>query len=103
LDMLFRPNKERWIVHATKVVKLGLATVQGAATGTSDNGSFSVPFQFSFGKHLGKCKFEDSGTIPTNKNLWLVFTAAKADGSDGDANSDYAEFHYVTSWNYTDA
>lgn len=103
LDMLLRPNKERWIVHATKTVKVGFANVQGAATGTSDNSSFSAYFQFNFGKHLGKLKFEDEGSIATNKNLWLVFTAAKADGSSGNFSSDYAEFHYVSSIVYQDA
>lgn len=103
LDMLFRINKERWTLHASKTVKLGFANVQGLATGTSDNSPFSVPFQFNFGKHLGRLKFEDGATIPTNKNVWLIYSAAKADGSAGSATADYAELHYVTSWNYTDA
>lgn len=103
LDMLLRPNKERWQVHATKVVKLGLANMPSSATGLSDNGSFSAPYQFSFGKHLRKLKFEDSGTTPTNKNLWLVFSCAYADGSSGGSTSEFAETHYVISWNYTDA
>jgi len=102
LDMLFRVNKERWVVHATKTIKLGLATVQGAATGTSDNSPFSAPFQFNFGKHLGRLKYEDGATIPTNKNCWLVYSCARADGTVGTATADFAELHYVTSWNFID-
>jgi len=103
LDMLFRINKERWTLHATKTLKLGFANVPGLATGISDNSPFSAPFQFNFGKHLGRLKFEDGATIPTNKNCWIVFTAAKADGSAGSSTADFAEFHFVTSWNFTDA
>lgn len=104
LDMLFRINKERWVLHATKTVKLGFANVQpAAATGISDNSPFSAPFQFNFGKLLGKLKYEDSGTTPTNKNMWLVYSCARADGTSGNSSSDFAEIHYVQSYVYTDA
>jgi len=106
LDMLFRINKERWTLHASKTVKIGFSTIRTAdagASGTADNSPFSVPFSFNIGKHLGRLKFEDAGNIPTNKNLWIVYSCANADGTVGSAVETPAEIHYVYNWNYTDA
>ena len=63
LDMCFKVNKDHWTVHATKTVKLGLTSLPATATaGYFDNGSFSLPFTFNFGKYFkSMLKYSDDG------------------------------------------
>jgi len=98
LDMLFAPNKELWKIHATKTIKLGLATNNN---GVADNGSFSQRFSFQVGKHLGTLKYNDGATQPTNRSLFCVFQAVYPDGSSTSVQA--AEYHYNYIVDYEDA
>jgi len=101
LDLLLTLNKDAYTIHATKQFKLGLTNNPSNVTVGSDNSSFSQKFSFSYGKHLGKLKYDDTSTIATNKNLFLAFQAVYPDGST--AAISVAEHHWVTRIEYTDA
>lgn len=106
LDTLLSPNKDAWVIHATKTVELG-ATYASAtgAVGTSgyfDNSKMTMPFYFSYGKKFrGEIKYNDATTIPTNRNLFLIFQAVYADGSF--LGTQIAEYHYTCRVEYEDA
>lgn len=102
LDMLLTPNKEVWKIHATKQFQLGLTNNPSNPTVGSDNSKFSHKFSFSFAKHLGKLKWDDStSNIVTNRNLFLVFQPVYPDGST--AAISVAEYHHNTRIDYHDA
>lgn len=106
LDIDFSPNKDVWIVHSTKTVKLGAGYVTSAGSPVSggsyfDNSPMSVPFQFNYGKKCGTLKYDESITNATNKNMFLVFQVVPANGDGGSLNN-MAEFHYTTRVEYED-
>jgi len=106
LDIDFSPNKDAWIIHATKTVKIGAGyTAMGTVVTTGayfDNSPMSVPFYFNYGKKLSTLKYDETITSPTNKNMFLVFQAVAADGSSGLTTYNQAEFHYTTRVEYED-
>lgn len=101
LDMLLTPNKDVWKIHATKQFQLGLTNNPSNPTVGSDNSKFSQKFSFSYAKHLGKLKWDDTAAHPTNKNLFLVFQPVYPDGST--AAISVAEYHYNVRIDYHDA
>lgn len=106
LDIDFSTNKDMWVVHYTKTIKLGAGYVLSATSPVSggsffDNSSMSLPFQFNFGKKINGLKYEESITSPTNKNMFLVFQVVSADGAAAGGQV-MAEFHYTTRVEYED-
>ena len=102
LDMCLKNNRDYWTIYKTKTLQLtnnNIAVSGGAAFGGS--GRFSIPFSFNFVKHVGKLKYNDSTTIPNNKELFLVFQAVNSDGSLSAVS--LCEQHSVTEWEYEDA
>jgi len=104
LDIDLTPNKDSWVIHYTKTVRLGV----GYATGTTvptisyfDNSPMSAAFQFNFGKKLSTLKYDELVTSPTNKCMWLAFQCVNADGSNATGQVQ-AEFHYTTRVEYED-
>jgi len=61
----------------------------------------SVPFSFSYGKHCKTLKFDDSGPVPTNRNMFIVFQAVSANGASGGGYIP-AEYHYTNRVDYED-
>lgn len=106
LDMDLPVSKDNWIVHTSKTIKLGVGAITSVGpVGTNGyyegSSSFSVPFYFNIGKYLKKIKYDDNNNFPTNKNMFIVFQAVPANGSNG-GNQIPAEFHYTTRITYED-
>ncbi len=105
LDIDFTTNKDAWIVHATKTVKIGAGSYVSTGPISQyaylDNSPMSVPFAFSYGKNLKTLKYDDSGPIPTNRNMFIVFQAVPANGATAGGYIP-AEFHYTTRVEYED-
>lgn len=88
LDMCLSVNKQNFVIHKVKTVRLESGATQGstyynsAGGSCGGNGRFSAPFSFDVTKHLGKLKFDDTSPVsPTNKNLFLAFQAVYCDGT----------------------
>lgn len=98
LDLTLPNNRESWVVHYTKIIKLGLGsgtnTYLSTQVSVNDNSSFTGSFQFNWGR---KCrsvlKYQDSVATPTNRNMWLIMTAVSADGEGTTITG--AEYHYT--------
>jgi len=107
LDMELTNNKDSWVVYKTRTMKLGGTSYQtgGLASQPSlatDMSNYSLPFYFSYGKHLRrKLRFNDGSTAPSNANMFLVFQVVYADGSSTALNS--AEYHTTLRVEYEDA
>jgi len=106
LDIDFSPNKDSWIIHYTKTLKLGAGYVASSNTPVLsasyfDNSPMSAPFYFNFGKKIGPLKYDESSTGPTNKNMFIVFQAVPCDGDTASFQLP-AEFHYTTRVEYED-
>lgn len=106
LDMLKYPNNEAFTIFATKTIELannapnlGLGNTAGIYP---TSGKVSAPFSFSFAKHLGKLKFNDSVNVPTNKEIFLVFQTVYADGSIPLVGT-FCEVHSVCEMEFEDA
>jgi len=102
LDMEFSPNKDAWTVYSTKTFKIGAGATSSNVNATSyfDNSPFSVPFYFSFGKHLKTLKYDEAITSATNRNLFMILQCVPANGNTGAFN--LAEYHYSTRVEYED-
>ena len=106
LDMLFQVNKDYWTVVGQKQIQVQpWGTSNTGATAGIGGGSekVSVPFSFSFAKHLGKLKYNDSGTDPTNKELFLVFQTIYSNGVTPASGVTMAELHFDTEYIFEDA
>lgn len=105
LDMEFTIDKQTWTLYAQKTIKLGAGYASSTGpTGTGgyyDNSPMSVPWSFNYTKHLKMLDFNESTNTPTNKNLFLIFQAVNADGTNSSGYSS-AEFHYNTRIDYED-
>lgn len=105
LDTLKYPNKETFTIFGTKTVTLSMNAVNvfsNTLQTLPTSGRVTAPFSFSFAKHLGKLKYNDSQNTPTNKELFLVFQTVLADGSIPLVGS-FAEVHSVVEWEFEDA
>jgi len=105
LDMELTNNKDVWIVHATKTMKLGSGYPSAGGpvttTGYYDNSPMSVPFYFNFGKYVKTLKYDDTSVAPTNRNMWIAFQVVSANGANSSGQI-MAEFHYTTRVEYED-
>ena len=106
LDIELTNNKDNWVVYKTKTFELGTTAVAGFASANSsawnDNSRFTMPFYFSFGRHMRrKIKYNDGTNVPSNINMFLIIQAVYADGSSSAVNS--AEYHYTSRVEFEDA
>jgi hypothetical protein len=105
LDMEFTLDGQTWTLYASRTFKLGAGYVSSVGPtstgGYYDNSSMSLPFSFNYGKHLKTLDFNDASNTPTNRNMFLVFQTANADGSNA-AGYTNAEFHYNLRVDYVD-
>lgn len=102
LDMVFKPNNMYWTCLSQRKIQLS-NTYQQVPELTPGNSNVSVPFNYSFAKHLGLLKYNDSNVFPSNKELFLVFQTVWANGTTLMATQNMAEIHYQVSWEYEDA
>lgn len=106
LDIMLPVNKDYWICHAYRQVELSytIGGINPSSAGILMNpsGKVSVPFNFDITRHLKTLKYNDDGLYPTNKELYLVFQAVRADGQGDPVNTQLAEFHYITDHRYED-
>lgn len=104
LDMILTANKDNWVILQERAVELGATYASsGGSVGTGgyfDNSKCILPFEFDFTKYVSRLMYDDTGTAPTNKNLFLVFQAVYADGSSSAIQP--AELHIVTRVEYID-
>lgn len=99
LDIELSINKQNFTVYATKTYLLSSGPTQGstyynsAGASCGATGRFSVPFSFSYAKHMKTLKYDDTSPVqPTNRNMWLAFQAVYADGTSLALTT--AEYHY---------
>jgi len=105
LDIDFTINKESWILHGTKTMRLGSGfpstTGPVGVAGYYDNSPMSLPFYFNYGKYIKTLKYDDATNTATNRNMFLCFQVVPANGAAG-AGQIMAEFHYTTRVEYED-
>lgn len=106
LDLTQSVDDENFIVYQQKTIVLGTSAATNNFPSTSVDAytanSFSAPFYFNWSKHVKTLKYNDtsSSSIPTNRNLWLVFQAVSLDGRS--VTTAPAEFHYTIENHYED-
>jgi len=105
LDMVLSENQDMWQVWDTYTLSLGTSNVTSTgpvSTGSYADGSpMSDSFYFDVSKICTSLKYDDSTSVPTNRNLFIVFTTVNSDGS-ADAALIPAEYHYQVRYEYTD-
>lgn len=105
IDMYLPYNREVWRVYASKTFKIGAASITSTgpvgSAGYYDNSPMSVPFSFSYAKHIRKLKYDDTTNTATNHNLYLIFQAVNADGTTTTLTG--AEHHTVWRVDFKDA
>ena len=107
-DQLLPVNQDMYKVHATKVFKIGVgaaSTQAGTSSATAylDNSPFIHPFYFDCSKYVSTLRFDEAQTWATNKNLFLVITATRCDGSTTSSTLAPCEWHYMVQAKYHDA
>jgi len=107
-DQLLPVNPDLFTVHASKVFKIGFGSLSGANNsanvGTAfDNSPMSQKFSFDCSKFVSKLKYDEGQTWPTNKNLFLVVTSTRADGSVSSGTLPMSEYHWRVQCIYEDA
>lgn len=106
LDLTQSVDDENFKVYASKTVILGTSAATNNFPSTSvdayTSNSFSAPFYFNWSKHVKSLKYNDtaSSSIPTNRNMWLVFQAVSLDGRS--VTTQPAEFHYTIENHFED-
>jgi len=105
-DQLLPVNPDLFTVHRVKTFKIGLGSLSdktNSAVAYFDNSPMIRQFSFDCSKYVSKLKYDENQTWPTNKNLFLVTTATKADGSTSSATLAMAEYHWRVQAIYQDA
>jgi len=106
LDLELTNNKDDWIIFKTKTFELNTTSVSpvggGLNASTNDNSRMTMPFYFSYGRHLRKqLNYNGTGSEnPTNANMFLIFQVVYANGSSTAIQS--AEYHFNTRVEYED-
>lgn len=107
LDLTQPVEDENFRVYAQKTIILGTSAATNNFPSTSvdayTTNSYSAPFYFNWSKHVKLLKYNDttSASIPTNRNLWLVFQAVSLDGRS--VTTSPAEFHCTIVNEFEDA
>ena len=104
LDTLFRVNNELFTVHATRVHTLGTSGSTPASSTNIYGGSNNPQARGTIylGKYAKQLKYNDAGTIVSNRSLWLVIQPVTQDGSTGTGYIS-SEIHYNHEVSYEDA
>lgn len=107
-DQILPVNPDLFTVHRVKTFKIGFGSTSAyaPATGTSayfDNSPMIKSFTFDCSKYLSKLKYDEGQTWPTNKNMFLVTTVTRADGTVSSATLNPAEYHWRVQCIYKDA
>lgn len=104
-DQVLPVNTDLFTVHKVKTFKLGAGASSTPVNPASylDNSPMSHPFVFDLSKYVSKLVFDENQTFPTNKNLFLVTTASRCDGSTSSATNPLCEYHYSYDYEYQDA
>jgi len=106
--MLLPVNPDLFTVHRSKLFKIGVGSSSDKSpeTGTSayfDNSPMARQFSFDCSKYVNKLKYDEGQTWPTNKNLFLVTTVCRADGTVSSATLATSEYHWRIQTIYKDA
>jgi len=104
-DMLLDVNNDLFTLHRYKMFKLGAAGSTAVVNPATyyDNSPMCASFRFDLSKIVGKLRYDENQTWPTNKNLFLVITTCRADGSTGSATVPQCEYHWKIDNMYKDA
>jgi len=107
-DQILPVNPDLFTVHRVKQFKIGFGSLSGANSSTLvgtafDNSPMSKQFTFDCSKYVSKLKYDENQTWPTNKNLFLVTTVTRCDGTVSSATLPMAEYHYRIQSIYKDA
>lgn len=107
-DQLLPVNPDLFTVHRVKTFKIGFGSTSAyaPATGTSayfDNSPMIKQFTFDCSKYVSKLKYDEGQTWATNKNMFLVTTVTRADGTVTSATLAPAEYHWRVQCIYKDA
>lgn len=107
-DVLLPVNPDLFTVHRYKLFKIGAGSASdySPSTGTSamfDNSPMAQQFTFDCSKYVKKLKYDEGQTWPTNKNMFLVTTVCRADGTVSSATLAPAEYHWRVQCIYEDA
>jgi len=107
-DQLLPVNPDLFTVHRSKTFKIGYGSLSGANqssnVGTAfDNSPMCQSFTFDCSKYVSKLKYDEGQTWPTNKNMFLVTTATRCDGSTSSATLATSEYHWRIQAIYEDA
>lgn len=117
-DIIRPVNEDRLIVHWKRTYKLGHSTMYAspnAATGTGNNsGPYNAQWanndykmnhklHFDFTKHISKTiKYNDNGTLPEAKTLYLLISIARADGTSIVSTDLPCDIYYQHNIQFTD-
>lgn len=108
LDLTQSIEDENFRVYGSKTIILGVASPTTNFPSTNvdayTTNEYSAPFYFNWSKHFKTLKYNDtaSSSIPTNRNLWLVFQAVTLNGATPSLTTP-AEFHCTIENHYEDA
>lgn len=109
MDMWRPHNKDRYVVLATRVFKVGYEDFEGAggvqAQGWMSNNDFKMNQNFSIDltKHYPKIvKFNDNQFLPTTRGLWCMIQPVWANGG-LNTNAYSCRMQYMLDYTYEDA
>lgn len=104
-DMLLDVNNDLFTLHRYKMFKLGASGSSSVVNPTTyyDNSPAAATFRFDLSKLVGRLRFDENQTWATNKNLFLVISTCRADGSTGSATVAQCEYHWKCDVMYKDA
>jgi len=107
LDMILPVNKDEFTVYFDKTYKVGLGAVLPSnidTTNALDNSSYNQRIDVEWGSHFKQAlDYNDSDNVPTNRNLFVVFQAIRADGATTVSDNDSgAEYHLTNTVYYED-
>jgi len=104
LDMLLPINDDSWVLHDTRMFKLGITnalTTGPISTGAYlDNSDMSKHVSFDLTSYVHEVMYNDNATPPTNTNLFFVIQSVPADGSTTGIAS--AEYHFALDTRFID-
>lgn len=111
-DCLMPVNKDSYKIHATRSFELGtgsnLGSANGATSGYFDQKNSIMNFQFNLAKYSKKnIKFDDTGSTPTNENMFLIFACYFGNGDTPTTapvgNTKLAKYNVLVRAEYEDA
>jgi len=107
LDMILPVNKNEFVVYFDKTYKVGLGAILASnidTTNSLDNSSMNHRIDIDWEQHFKSAiDYNDTNTVPTNRNLFLLFQCVRADGAAMVSSTESgAEFHIANTVSYED-